>query len=56
MYFDSLHDLFWMNGHGIYVWSAYAAGFIVLAALVIQPLARHAQLRKQILRQLDEEK
>lgn len=56
MYFDSLLDLFLMNGHGAYVWSAYAIGFIVLAALVIQPLSRHAQLRKNILRQLDEEK
>ena len=49
MYFESLHDLFFMNGHGMYVWSAYAIGFAVLAALLWFPLSRHAQLKKNIL-------
>lgn len=52
MYFTNLPDLFYMNGHGAYVWSAYGIGFAVLLALVWQPLARHAALRQQILRQL----
>jgi len=54
MYFDSLQSLFYMNGHGVYVWSAYAIGFAVLAVLVWQPLIRHTQLRNSILRQPDE--
>ena len=54
MYFDSLQDLFFMNGHGVYVWSAYAIGFVVLAVLVWQPLTHHAQLRDSILRQASE--
>ncbi len=55
MYFDSLYDLFFMNGHGVYVWSAYGIGFVVLAALVWHPVARHTQLKKNILRQQNEE-
>ncbi len=55
MYFESVHDLLFMNGHGVYVWGAYGIGFVVLVALVWQPLARHAQLRQQILRQLQQE-
>ena len=54
MYFESLQSLFYMNGHGVYVWSAYAIGFAVLIGLIWQPLARHAQLRDSILRQLNE--
>lgn len=54
MYFESLQDLFFMNGHGVYVWSAYAIGFAVLAVLIWQPLIRHAQLRDSILRQSSE--
>jgi len=54
MYFESLQDLLFMNGHGAYVWSAYTIGFAVLAVLIWQPLNRHAQLRDSILRQSDE--
>lgn len=56
MYFETIQDLFYMHGHGAYVWSAYAIGFAVLAALVWLPLSRHTQLKKTILRQLAEEK
>ncbi len=45
MYFDSLHDLLAMNGHGVYVWSAYFIGFGVVFLLVLSPLLRH---RRQI--------
>lgn len=56
MYFESLHDLFFMNGHGAYVWSAYGIGFAVLAALIWLPLSRQAQLKASIVRQVAEEK
>lgn len=49
MYFDSLHDMLYMNGHGVYVWGAYAIGFFTVAALVIHPLLRHRRLRASIL-------
>jgi heme exporter protein D len=55
MYFASLADLIAMNGHGIYVWSAYAIGYAVLAALIMQPLARHAALSRQVRQQQDED-
>lgn len=54
MYFESLHELINMNGHGVYVWSAYGAGFAVLGGLVWQALARQRVLRQQIIRQLEE--
>ncbi len=56
MYFDSLRDLLLMNGHGAYVWSAYLIGYAVLVGLVCHPLMRHKQLRKQILRQQEQDK
>lgn len=49
MYFETLHDLFFMNGHGTYVWSAYGIGFVVLAVLVWLPLSREARLKASIL-------
>lgn len=33
--FDSLMDFWLMDGHGPYVWSAYAITFVVLGVLVI---------------------
>ena len=56
MYFTSVQDLLFMNGHGIYVWSAYAIGFTVLAGLIWLPLARHKRLQHEILRHSIEEK
>ncbi len=55
MYFQSITELIAMNGHGVYVWSAYGIGFAVLLALVWRPLARHAKLCEEIRRQIDED-
>ena len=52
MYFASLHDLFYMNGHGVYVWASYGIGFITLAALVWLPFARHRKLQNHIRRNI----
>ena len=51
MYFASLHDLLYMNGHGAYVWGAYGISFTVLCAMAWQSLSRHAQLCREIRQQ-----
>jgi heme exporter protein CcmD len=56
MYFTSVQDLLFMNGHGIYVWSAYAIGFTVLSGLVLRSLYRQKHLQHEILRHSIEEK
>jgi heme exporter protein D len=48
MYFDSLHALFFMDGHGIYVWATYLIAILVLSALLIQPFLRRRQLMQQL--------
>ena len=40
MYFDTLQDAIYMNGHGAFVWAAYAITFLVLAGLLVTPLSR----------------
>ena len=40
MYFDDLAQLWHMDGHGPYVWGAYAIVLLVLIGLVRAPLAR----------------
>jgi heme exporter protein D len=55
MYFKTIAELVFMNGHGAYVWSAYGIGFAVLLALVWRPLARHAALCEEIKNQINEE-
>jgi heme exporter protein D len=40
MQFDSLAALWWMNGHGPFVWSAYAIATVTLGAIVWAPLQR----------------
>ena len=38
MYFDSLQQLIWMNGHGIYVWSSFPISAVVMIGLIVKPL------------------
>lgn len=40
MQFDSLAALIAMDGHGPYVWSAYAIALITLVALIVAPWRR----------------
>ncbi len=40
MFFDDLAQLWHMDGHGPYVWGAYAIVLLVLVGLVRAPLAR----------------
>lgn len=40
MYFDSIQELFYMAGHGVFVWSCYAIVFVALLALTIYPIRK----------------
>jgi heme exporter protein D len=40
MQFDSFSALIAMDGHGVFVWPAYAIAVIMLLALVIHPLLK----------------
>ena len=46
--FDSLHQLFWMDGHGPYVWGCYAIALVAILFLVCSPIVR----RRQFLREM----
>lgn len=48
MYFDSLHALLTMEGHGVYVWTAYLVSTTVIAIVLLAPWYR----RKRFLQQL----
>lgn len=48
MYFDSLGALLTMDGHGVYVWSAYLVTITVIAVTLLAPRYR----RKRFLQQL----
>jgi heme exporter protein D len=54
MYFDSFQSLLAMDGHGSYVWAAYAITALVLTCLVVNPLLKKrrffVQQRMQIRR------
>jgi heme exporter protein C len=44
MYFESLSAVLQMDGHGAYVWSAYAISLLVLALLMTLPLRRRRRV------------
>ncbi len=48
MYFDSLHALLTMGGHGVYVWTAYFITTIVIVAAVFAPLRRRTSILRQL--------
>jgi heme exporter protein D len=48
MYFQSVSDALQMAGHGPYVWAAYSLTTLVVAALLLTPLRRGRELRRQI--------
>ena len=48
MYFDSLRELVSMDGHGVYVWTAYLVSTLVITGVLLVPLYR----RKRFLLQL----
>jgi heme exporter protein D len=48
MYFDSLGAALSMDGHGAYVWSAYAISLLVLVLLVRAPRRRQQTFLRQL--------
>jgi heme exporter protein D len=48
MYFDSLQQLIWMNGHGVYVWSSFAISAVVMIGLIVIPLKQKQAAMKNI--------
>lgn len=48
MYFDSIQQLIFMDGHGIYVWSAFSISLVVMIGLMIKPLRQKKQAFKNI--------
>ena len=52
MYFATLADFVHMDGHGAYVWSAYAIALLIIGTLILLPiLDRRRFLREEALRQ-----
>ncbi len=48
MYFDSLSAALSIDGHGVYVWSAYAISLLVLVLLVRAPRRRQQTFLRQL--------
>lgn len=48
MYFESIQQLIVMDGHGIYVWSAFGITIVVMLGLIFKPLCQVKQEFKNI--------
>ena len=48
MYFDSIQQLICMDGHGVYVWSAFSITLLVMLGLMVRPLCQKKQELKNI--------
>lgn len=48
MYFDSLSQLLHMDGHGVYVWTAYALSALLIAACSLPPMLRYRSELKRL--------
>lgn len=48
MYFDDLTQLWRMDGHGPYVWSAYLIWLLVIISLVRIPLGRRRRVLARV--------
>ena len=45
--FPDLQSFLWMNGHGPYVWGCYAATFLGLGFLALEPRLQRKRFIKQ---------
>ena len=48
MYFDSLHAVLTMQGHGGYVWTAYLVTVVVIVGMLLAPMRRRTRLLRQL--------
>ncbi len=48
MYFDSLQAVLEMDGHGAFVWAAYAITLVVLLLMLYTPRRRSRQQLRQL--------
>jgi len=48
MYFDNFHALLLMDGHGVYVWTAYLVTVLVIVAMLAVPARRRRRLLLQL--------
>jgi heme exporter protein D len=48
MYFSTLADLIWMEGHGPFVWSSYIITFLAIGLLALLPLWRRRRFVRQL--------
>ncbi|GAB3308245.1 heme exporter protein CcmD [Haliea atlantica] len=48
MYFESLSAALTMNGHGAFVWSAYAITAVVLVGMLVAPWRRQRRTLRQL--------
>ena len=48
MYFDSFEALLAMDGHGVFVWSAYLVTALVIAYMLLSPLRRRRRLLREL--------
>lgn len=48
MYFESFQAALAMDGHGPYVWSAYALTILILAQVLRAPLRQQARLLREL--------
>jgi heme exporter protein D len=47
MYFSGLSELWYMDGHGVYVWGVYGVAAVIIAALAISPLLKRRRLMRE---------
>lgn len=48
MYFDSVDGMLAMEGHGVFVWSAYAVTMLVIALILVLPVRRQRRLLREL--------
>ncbi len=48
MFFDSVSSALYMDGHGVFVWPAYAITLIVIIMLLVVPKRRERKLMRQL--------
>jgi heme exporter protein D len=48
MYFSSVQAALYMDGHGAYVWTAYALTLLVLVVLLVTPILRQQRVLREL--------